>query len=158
MKTLAELKEMTFVPHHDCACCGQMVGWYVDRPTPFFDPSCDCGCGFSQGHYDTWENVFKWFNSVFEKESDQAVNEEWQRLKQESSKSVGGKMTLELRSMDDDGWFDAGNVILLIGNKLHEASYESSRRWFYLFNISEYIYEDDERIKGWIPCEVLEEK
>lgn len=79
MKTLAELKKMTFVPHHDCACCGQMVGWYVDGPTPYFDPSCDCGC--SQGHYGTWEDVFKWYNSVFEKESDQAVNEEWERSK-----------------------------------------------------------------------------
>lgn len=28
MKTLAELKQMSFIPHHDCGCCGEMVGWY----------------------------------------------------------------------------------------------------------------------------------
>lgn len=77
MKTLAELQKMSFIPHHDCACCGAMVGWYPNGRRPYFDPSCDCGC--SQGHSDTWEDVFKWYNKVFEKESEEAVLEAWQK-------------------------------------------------------------------------------
>lgn len=77
MKTLAELKKMSFIPHHDCACCGSMVGWYPNGQRPYFDPSCDCGC--SGGHYDTWEYVFKWYNEVFENESEVAVLEAWQK-------------------------------------------------------------------------------
>ena len=79
MKTLEELKQMHFIPHHDCGICGEMVGWYTDEPEPYFDPSC--GCGSSSGHYDTWEIVFKWYNRVFEKESEQAVNTTWERTK-----------------------------------------------------------------------------
>lgn len=77
MKTLAELQKMPFIPHHDCACCGAMVGWHPNGQRPYFNPSCDCGC--SEGHYETWENVFKWYNKVFEKESEDAVLEAWQK-------------------------------------------------------------------------------
>ena len=77
MKTLAELKQMQFIPHHDCECCGAMVGWYPQEPNPYFDPSCDCGCG--DGHFETWETVFKWYNKVFENESEDAVLEAWQK-------------------------------------------------------------------------------
>lgn len=45
MKTLEELKQMQFIPHHDCGCCGAMVVWYPQEPNPYFDPSCDCGSG-----------------------------------------------------------------------------------------------------------------
>lgn len=80
MKTLAELKEMAFIPHHDCALCGLMVGWYPNMPNPYFDPSC--GCGDGEGHYDdTWEDVFKWYNTVFEKESEDAVQKAWKETK-----------------------------------------------------------------------------
>lgn len=34
MKTLAELKEMSFIPHHDCGLCGAMVGWEVGQTHP----------------------------------------------------------------------------------------------------------------------------
>jgi hypothetical protein len=79
MKTLAELKEMSFIPHHDCSLCGSMVGWVVskDELKPYFDPSCDCGS--SGGHYDTWEDVFKWYNTVFEKETEEAVQAAWNK-------------------------------------------------------------------------------
>ena len=78
MKTLAELKEMSFIPHHDCSLCGSMVGWYTsDSLKPYFDSSCDCGC--SDGHFDTWEDVFKWYNTVFEKETEEAVQEAWNK-------------------------------------------------------------------------------
>lgn len=79
MKTLAELKQMSFIPHHDCNCCGVMVGWVVSKDAlkPYFDPSCDCGG--SGGHYDTWEDVFKWYNTVFEKETEDAVQSAWNK-------------------------------------------------------------------------------
>lgn len=77
MKTLAELKEMSFIPHHDCSCCGVFVGWHVNEHNPWFDPTCDCGSG--GGHYDTWEEVFKWYNSVFEKETEEAVQVAWNK-------------------------------------------------------------------------------
>lgn len=77
MKTLAELKQMPFIPHHDCGVCGETVGWEVvpNTPNPHFNPSCSCGC--SGGHYDTWEKVFYWYNTVFEKESVKAVEAAW---------------------------------------------------------------------------------
>lgn len=77
MKTLAELKQMNFIPHHDCACCSKFVGWYVNEPNPWFDPSCDCGSG--GGHYDTLEKVFKWYNTVFEKETEDAAQATWNK-------------------------------------------------------------------------------
>ena len=88
MKTLAELKEMTFIPHHDCELCKTMVGWYVQSKSgnPYFDPSCDCGR--SPGHYETWGQVFMWYNMVFEKESEKDVIEAWEK---ESVKIVPAK-------------------------------------------------------------------
>ena len=79
MKTLAELKQRTFIPHHDCALCKTMVGWHVQSNcgNPYFDPSCDCGG--SPGHYETWEKVFKWYNTVFEKENEEAVQAAWNK-------------------------------------------------------------------------------
>lgn len=79
MKTLAELKEMSFIPHHNCSLCGSIVGWVVSKGAlkPYFDPSCDCGG--SGGHYDTWEDVFKWYNTVSEKETEEAVQAAWNK-------------------------------------------------------------------------------
>lgn len=79
MKTLAELQKMSFIPHHDCSNCGSMVGWVVSKDAlkPYFDPSCDCGG--SGGHYGTWEEVFKWYNTVFEKETEEAVQAAWNK-------------------------------------------------------------------------------
>ena len=77
MKTLDEFKQMNFIPHHECGCCGEMVGWYVCDGVPLFDTSCDCGSSLSRR--DTWENVFKWYNTAFENESEEAVNAEWAR-------------------------------------------------------------------------------
>lgn len=79
MKTLAELKEMSFIPHHNCSLCGSIVGWVVSKDAlkPYFDPSCDCGG--SGGHYGTWEDVFKWYNTVYEKETEEAVQAAWNK-------------------------------------------------------------------------------
>lgn len=85
MKTLAELKQMTFIPHHECGCCGAMVGWRVYDGLPWFDSSCDCGC--SPERPDTWENAFRWYNSAFEHESEEAIQAEWARSSTTESSS-----------------------------------------------------------------------
>lgn len=67
-------------------------------------------------------------------------------------------MEFSMRDMDDTGYCSQEPVILLIGDKLCEATYESSRGWFYVYNNvnvpEHYIMEDDPEIKGWIPCNV----
>lgn len=101
MKTLAELKEMSFIPHHDCSLCRTMVGWVVSKDVlkPYFDPSCDCSC--SEGHYDTWEYVFKWYNKVFEKESEDAVLEAWQKETIAIEPSMASRLKYIRDSMDN---------------------------------------------------------
>lgn len=70
---------------------------------------------------------------------------------------------ITFNSMDDDRWYDQDYVLLLIENTVHEATYERSRGWFYLFNhwnfegkdgLDEHIMLDDERLKGWAFCEI----
>lgn len=80
MKTLKELRAMGFIPHHSCAICGEIIGWYAHEqdPAPWFDTGCGCGCS-GGGHYDTWEKAFKWYNREYEKESIDAVNAAWER-------------------------------------------------------------------------------
>lgn len=73
---------------------------------------------------------------------------------------------ITFNSMDDDRWWSHdGPVLLLIDNTIHEATFESSRRWFYLYNnwnfegkegLENHIYWDDERIKGWTFCNMEE--
>lgn len=99
MKTLAELQKMSFIPHHECGCCGTMVGWYTHDQRPYFDPSCDCGC--SGGHFDTWEDVFKWYNNVFEKESEDAVLEAWQKETIATESNMASEYKYICNIMDD---------------------------------------------------------
>lgn len=87
MKTLEELKAMGFIPHHDCAICGETVGWHPQDPDPWFDTGCGCGCG-GGGHYDSWENAFKWYNREYEKESMVAVNAAWELHKAAAPASI----------------------------------------------------------------------
>ena len=77
MKTLEELKQMHFIPHHECACCGSMVGWHDNGDLVWFDTSC--GCGEGGGHYDSWEAAFRWYNAVFEHESDDEIQSAWEK-------------------------------------------------------------------------------
>lgn len=116
MKTLAELKQMSFIPHLDCALCGATVGWEVspNSPRPYFNPSCDCGC--SEGHYETWRTVFEWYNTVFEKESEEAVQAAW---------------NMEGGAMADDR--DYTNFVTLSGNG-HDALIKERYTTLELFN------------------------
>ena len=117
MKTLAELKNMTFIPHHDCGVCRAMVGWEVaqNKPNPYFNPSCYCGC--SEGYYDTWRTVFEWYNSVFEKESNEAVQAAW---------NMEGVMA-------DDKYRDYTNFVELSENG-HDALIQEKYTSLELFN------------------------
>lgn len=59
VKDICLKKGITFIPHHDCALCGEFVGWNIQwNGVPYFDPSC--GCGYGCGYDDTWENVAEW--------------------------------------------------------------------------------------------------
>ena len=54
-------KNIRFIPHHDCALCGRLVGYVIsfdDYNEVYFDPSCNCGC--SRGFNTTWDDVFGW--------------------------------------------------------------------------------------------------
>ena len=73
-------------------------------------------------------------------------------------------MEFTLRDMSDEGYYNQEPVILLIEDKLYEATFESSRGWFYTYNdmpsstygktLEHTIYEADPRIKGWCPCKL----
>lgn len=59
-------------------------------------------------------------------------------------------MNLEFKSFNDfHDTFDPDadpHVLLVVNNKIYEASYEWSRCQFYLYSIGEYIKDDDQRI------------
>lgn len=118
MKTLAELKEMSFIPHHDCSLCRSMVGWVVpkDALKPYFDPSCDCGG--SEGHYDTWEYVFKWYNTVFEKETEEAVQAAWNKeaMAYEKDKQTTQYVRSELEEFRQEVSSQLNMLLYRIGN------------------------------------------
>lgn len=71
---------------------------------------------------------------------------------------------INFNPMSDDRYWNQEPVLLLIGSTIHEATFESSRGWFYLYNHShivssgdyeelpEFLMEDDDRIKGWTFC------
>lgn len=65
IKDLCLSKEITFIPHHPCAICGEYVGWYLfgtwlDCEVTF---SCTCGCSDHESCFpDTWENIADWVN------------------------------------------------------------------------------------------------
>ena len=56
-------KQVTFIPHHDCAICGEYTGWYLLGRWPPYEvaycPNCGCSCG-SYAHPDTWESIAAW--------------------------------------------------------------------------------------------------
>ena len=107
---------MTFIPHHDCALCKTMVGWVVSKGAlkPYFDPSCDCGG--SGGHYDTWEHVFKWYNTVFEKETEEAVQAAWN---QEAMAHEKEKLTTQyIRSELEDFRQEVNSRLNMLQNRI----------------------------------------
>ena len=141
MKTLAELKEMSFIPHHDCSLCGSMVGWVVSKDAlkPYFDPSCDCGS--SGGHYDTWEDVFKWYNTVEEKETEEAVWAAWN--KESVALNNEKQTTLYIRSELEDFRQEVNSQLDIL---------EYIKRTFFSFSNCKPVWEMLENHKSnWIP-------
>ena len=73
---------------------------------------------------------------------------------------------ISFNPMSDDRYWNQEPVLLLIGSTIHEAKFETSRGWFYLYNNShfvssgdykelpDFLMEDDERIKGWAFCRI----
>lgn len=161
MKTLAELKEMSFIPHHDCSLCRSMVGWVVSKDAlkPYFDPSCDC-CG-SEGHYDTWEDVFKWYNTVFEKETEEAVQAAWNKeaMAYEKEKSTTQYVRSELEEIRQEVSSQLNMLLYRIGNceEKGRVDFISSRlenieRTFFSFSNCKPVWEMLENHKSnWIP-------
>lgn len=70
-------------------------------------------------------------------------------------------MEISFNPMSDDRYWNQEPILLVIGNNIHEASFEKSRGWFYLHNdgqvnengeyetLPEHLDEDDDRILGW---------
>ena len=70
-------------------------------------------------------------------------------------------MNIEFKSFNE--FYDTFNidanphVLLVVDNKIYEASYEWSRCQFFLYSISEYIKDDDQRITHFAVAEVPNE-
>lgn len=159
MKTIAELKEMHFIPHHDCACCGEMVGWYANEPNPYFDSSCGCGSG--GGHYDTWEDVFKWYNTVFEKETEEAVQAAWNKeaMAYEKEKLTTQYVRSELQEFRQEVSSQLNMLLYRIGTFAEECRVDSIsnrleniERTFFSFSNCKPVLEMLQNHKSsWIP-------
>ena len=161
MKTLAELKEMSFIPHHDCSLCRSMVGWVVSKDSlkPYFDPSCDCGG--SGGHYDTWEDVFKWYNTVFEKETEEAVQAAWNKeaMEYEKEKSTTQYVRSELEDFRQEVTSRLNMLLYRIDNCAEKgcvdfisSRLENIERTFFFFSNCKPVREMLENHKSnWIP-------
>ena len=74
---------------------------------------------------------------------------------------------VEFRPMDDDAYWDQSPILLIVSGVVHEASFEASRRQFYLYNhwqpegqdlidLPDILPEDDSRIEGWAYCKLEE--
>lgn len=161
MKTLAELKEMSFIPHHNCSLCGSIVGWVVSKDAlkPYFDPSCDCGG--SGGHYDTWEDVFKWYNKVSEKESEEAVQAAWNKesMAYEKEKLTTQYVRSELEEFRQEVSGQLNMLLYRIGNFEEKGRVdficqrlENIERTFFSFSNCKPVCEMLENHKSnWIP-------
>lgn len=78
IKELCREKNITFIPHHDCALCGEYTGWYLfGRWPPYevaYSSACGC-CDFGNAHSDTWESIADW---VCDKNGE--MKEEYKRI------------------------------------------------------------------------------
>lgn len=161
MKTLAQLKEMSFIPHHNCSLCGSIVGWVVSKDAlkPYFDPSCDCGS--SGGHYDTWEDVFKWYNTVSEKESKEAVQAAWNKeaMAYEKEKLTTQYVRSELEDFRQEVSIQLNMLLYRIGNCeekgrvdfIHQRLEYIERAFFSFSNIKPVREMLENHKSSWIP-------
>lgn len=79
-------------------------------------------------------------------------------------------MTLDFNDMSDGRYWESQEpLLLLVGNNVHEATYEWGRHQFYLYHNShlndrseyeelpDYLDEDDDRIRGWAFARIPED-
>lgn len=65
IKNLCLEKDITFIPHHDCAICGEYTGWYLFGRWPPYEVAYSGACGCCDGgnaNRDTWESIADWVN------------------------------------------------------------------------------------------------
>ena len=55
-------KGISFIPHHECALCGQSTGWYLFERWPPYEVaySSACGCGDSGARRSSWQEILDW--------------------------------------------------------------------------------------------------
>jgi hypothetical protein len=54
---------ISFIPHHKCAICGEYVGWYLFHRWPPYEVafSPTCGCSFvASAHESSWDEIAAW--------------------------------------------------------------------------------------------------
>lgn len=51
-------KGKTWLNHHDCSICGQMVGYVIDGELVYFRSAC--GCSWSQDHPSSFDDIAQW--------------------------------------------------------------------------------------------------
>lgn len=51
---------LTYIPHHDCGCCGEWVAYTVHDGDLYFNPAC--GCSWSPAEPRTWDSAADWIN------------------------------------------------------------------------------------------------
>lgn len=51
-----------FIVHHDCAICGEYVGYRIFDSSPYFDGNCDCSMYRSQPRPCDWQDIADWIN------------------------------------------------------------------------------------------------
>lgn len=66
--TINELKEtcrkkgISFIPHHQCAICGEQTGWYLFERWPPYEVAYSgaCGCADGDARRSTWQEILDW--------------------------------------------------------------------------------------------------
>lgn len=51
-------KGKTWLDHHDCSICGQMVGYVIDGERVYFRSAC--GCAWSQDQPSSFDDIAQW--------------------------------------------------------------------------------------------------
>ena len=58
-------KQISFIPHHACACCGSYTGWYLFGRWPgmevAYSSACDCSY-YDHATPSHWGEIAEWVN------------------------------------------------------------------------------------------------
>ena len=84
LKKICQERHITFIPHHECAICGEYVGWYLFYRWPPFEVafSSSCGCSpYSYAKRDEWESILNWIT-----DQNGELREEYKWIKQDGQR------------------------------------------------------------------------